>query len=98
MTEGEDFARNTAADAIRFAHLAMEMLASLIPDMQASGALRPTTKSKMMELLREVPAHGSNAPAPDAYAVQRAAERALSLLRDEVPLEREAKRERPEKR
>ena len=96
MTQDVEEARRTAQDAIRFAHLAMEMLARIIPDMQRAGVLRPHTKSEVMDVLREALLVDHDLPAPSGERVRRLADAALLAMKDETPLERELKRKLPE--
>lgn len=75
-----------AADAIRYAHMAMEMVALLMSDMQQSGALRPTTKTKIQAILRE--GHDRNRSA-------LAIERLRGRIGEASFQEKEQKRETP---
>lgn len=85
----EEQARREARNAIRYAHLATEMACLLAADMQAQGALRPSTKSKLLDALREM---------DDLGRTQFALSRLRQSLGEPAPLEREMKRETPKDR
>ena len=80
-------ARRDAEDAIRYAHLSMEIVSLLTVDLLARGRLSPTTKSKIADAVREAEM--------DRLPSHHAIERLRTALKEEAPLERELKRERP---
>jgi hypothetical protein len=88
MTEtARERAQREAEQSIRFAHLAIDLLSYVVADMRKAAILRPDTRSKMQDAVREMERLQVNGA--------RGLDRLKRHLTSSELLDEEQKRERP---
>lgn len=86
MADNQEFEQSEAEFAIRYSHIMTEIVCLLVSDLQAAGALRPHSKTRILSILSR------------GYD-RNGAHRALDGLKEKLGLdsfqERERKKETP---